>query len=109
MKHNMKTRVTELLGIEYPIIQGGMAWVAEHNLAAAVSQAGGLGIIGAGGAPASFVKEQIEKVAFELFNADFCAMTEADWEWRPERIKSQYRAMAQIAIIEWEKLKNSPK
>lgn len=58
----MKTRVTELLGIEYPIIQGGMAWVAEHNLAAAVSQAGGLGIIGAGGAPAAFVKEQIEKV-----------------------------------------------
>ena len=44
-------------------------------------------------------KEQIEKVAFELFNADFCAITEADWEWRPERIKSQYRAMAQIAIM----------
>ena len=39
----MKTRVTELLGIEYPIIQGGMAWVAEHHLAAAVSEAGGLG------------------------------------------------------------------
>ena len=57
MKHNMKTRVTELLGVEYPIIQGGMAWVAEHNLAAAVSQAGGLGIIGAGGAPASFVSD----------------------------------------------------
>ena len=38
----MKTRVTALLGIEYPIIQGGMAWVAEHNLAAAVSEAGGL-------------------------------------------------------------------
>ena len=109
MKHNMKTRVTELLGIEYPIIQGGMAWVAEHNLAAVASQAGGLVIIGAGVAPASFGKEQIEKVAFELFNADFCAMTEADWDWRPERIKSQYRAMAQIAIIEWEKLKNSPK
>ena len=54
-------------------------------------------------------KEQIEKVAFELFNADFCAMTEADWDWRPERIKSQYRAMAQIAIIEWEKIRNSPK
>lgn len=50
-------------------------------------------------------KEQIEKVAFELFNADFCAMTEADWDWRPERIKSQYRAMAQVAIIEWEKIK----
>lgn len=58
----MKTRVTELLGIEYPIIQGGMAWVAEHHLAAAVSKAGGLGIIGAGGAPAEFVREQIQKV-----------------------------------------------
>lgn len=58
----MKTRITELLGIEYPIIQGGMAWVAEHNLAAAVSEAGGLGIIGAGGAPAEFVREQIRKV-----------------------------------------------
>ena len=36
----MKTRITELLGIEYPVIQGGMAWVAEHHLAAAVSEAG---------------------------------------------------------------------
>lgn len=58
----MQTGVTELLGIEYPIFQGGMAWVAEHNLAAAVSEAGGLGIIGAGGAPAEFVREQIQKV-----------------------------------------------
>lgn len=58
----MKTRITELLEIEYPIIQGGMAWVAEHHLAAAVSKAGGLGIIGAGGAPAEFVREQIQKV-----------------------------------------------
>lgn len=57
----MKTRVTELLGIEYPIIQGGMAWVAEYHLAAAVSNAGGLGLIGAGGAPAEFVREQIQK------------------------------------------------
>lgn len=57
----MKTRLTELLGIEYPVIQGGMAWVAEYHLAAAVSNAGGLGLIGAGAAPASFVKEQIEK------------------------------------------------
>lgn len=57
----MKTRITEILGIEYPVIQGGMAWVAEHQLAAAVSEAGGLGIIGAGGAPVSYVKEQIEK------------------------------------------------
>ncbi|MBD5451103.1 MAG: enoyl-[acyl-carrier-protein] reductase FabK [Lachnospiraceae bacterium] len=57
----MKTRITEILGIEYPIIQGGMAWVATYELAAAVSEAGGLGIIGAGGAPASFVREQIQK------------------------------------------------
>ena len=41
----MKTRITELLGIEYPIIQGGMAWVAEASLAAAVSNGGGVGLI----------------------------------------------------------------
>lgn len=57
----MKTRITELLGIEYPIIQGGMAWVAEHNLAAAVSNAGGLGFIGAASAPAEIVREEIRK------------------------------------------------
>ncbi len=61
-KQIMKTKITELLGIAYPIIQGGMAWVAEYHLAAAVSEAGGLGIIGAGGAPATFVREQIQKV-----------------------------------------------
>ena len=58
----MKTRITQLLEIEYPLIQGGMAWVAEYHLASAVSQAGGLGIIGAGGAPADFVCEQIRQV-----------------------------------------------
>ncbi|MFR7442229.1 MAG: nitronate monooxygenase [Sellimonas intestinalis] len=52
----MKTEITEILGIEYPIIQGGMAWVAEHNLAAAVSNAGGLGLIGAASAPAKWVQ-----------------------------------------------------
>lgn len=57
----MKTRITELLGIEYPIIQGGMAWVAEHHLAAAVSEAGGLGLIGAANAPAEVVREEIRK------------------------------------------------
>ncbi len=57
----MKTRVTECLGIEYPIIQGGMAWVAEHNLAAAVSKAGGLGLIGAANAPADWVRSEIRK------------------------------------------------
>lgn len=66
----MKTKVTELLGIEYPIIQGGMAWVAEYHLAAAASEAGGLGIIGAGGAPAEFVREQIRK-AKELTDKPF--------------------------------------
>lgn len=58
----MKTVITELLGIEYPVIQGGMAWVGTAELAAAVSEAGGLGIIGAGGAPASWVEDQIHKV-----------------------------------------------
>lgn len=66
----MKTRVTEILGIEYPVIQGGMAWVAEYHLAAAVSNAGGLGIIGAGGAPAEFVRDQIRK-AKELTDKPF--------------------------------------
>lgn len=58
----METRVTELLGIEYPIIQGGMAWVAEHRLASAVSEAGGLGLIGAANAPAEVVRDEIRKV-----------------------------------------------
>ena len=58
----MKTRVTELLKIEYPIIQGGMAWVAEYHLAAGVSKAGGLGMIGAANAPAEWVREQIREV-----------------------------------------------
>lgn len=58
----MKTAITELLNIEAPVIQGGMAWVAEHCLAAAVSEAGGLGIIGAASAPADWVREQIRLV-----------------------------------------------
>lgn len=58
----MKTKITELLGIEYPIIQGGMAWVAENNLAAAVSAAGGLGLIGGANAPADVIRDYIRKV-----------------------------------------------
>lgn len=58
----MRTDVTKLLEIEYPILQGGMAWVAEHHLAAAVSEAGGLGLIGAASAPGEWVREQIRKV-----------------------------------------------
>jgi len=57
----LKTEITELLQIEVPIIQGGMAWVAEHHLAAAVSAAGGLGIIGAANAPADWVRGEIRK------------------------------------------------
>ena len=58
----MKTRITELCNIEYPVFQGGMAWVGTWELAAAVSEAGGLGIIGSGGAPADWVAEQIRQV-----------------------------------------------
>lgn len=57
----MITEVTKLLGIEYPVIQGGMAWVAEHHLAAAVSEAGGLGLIGASAAPAEWVRNEIRE------------------------------------------------
>ena len=57
----MQTYITKLLGIEYPIIQGGMAWVAEHHLAAAVSEAGGLGLIGGANAPAEVVRNEIRE------------------------------------------------
>ncbi len=58
----MQTELSSLLEIQYPIIQGGMAWVAEYHLAAAVSEAGGLGLIGAANAPADWVREQIREV-----------------------------------------------
>ena len=58
----MKTRITELLNIKYPVFQGGMAWVADGDLAGAVSNAGGLGIIGGGNAPKEVVKANIDKV-----------------------------------------------
>ena len=57
----MQTELSKLLGTEYPIMQGGMAWVAEYHLASAVSEAGGLGIIGAANAPAKWVRDQIQK------------------------------------------------
>lgn len=59
--NTMQTEVTRLLEIEVPVIQGGMAWVAEYHLAAAVSNAGGLGLIGAASAPADWVRDQIRK------------------------------------------------
>ena len=55
----MKTRITELLGCEYPLIQGGMAWIAEHTLASAVSNAGGVGLIAGGSAPIDYLRDQI--------------------------------------------------
>lgn len=66
----MQTEVTRLLGIEVPVIQGGMAWVAEYHLAAAVSNAGGLGLIGAASAPADWVRDQIRR-AKELTKRPF--------------------------------------
>lgn len=58
---SLSTRLCDLLNIEYPIIQGGMAWVATAELAAAVSEAGGLGLIGAGSAPPEVVRAQVRK------------------------------------------------
>ena len=55
----IKSAICELLGIRYPVFQGGMAWIADGKLAAAVSNGGGLGIIAAGNAPGSYVREQI--------------------------------------------------
>ncbi|WP_461570638.1 enoyl-[acyl-carrier-protein] reductase FabK [Thermincola ferriacetica] len=66
----LKTELCDLLGIEYPILQGGMAWVSTAELAAAVSEAGGLGIIGAGHAPAEWVRDEIRK-ARERTNKPF--------------------------------------
>ena len=63
-------RIAEMLGIEYPIFQGGMAWVADAELAAAVSNAGGLGIIAAGNADGDYVRGQIRK-AKELTDKPF--------------------------------------
>ncbi len=57
----MNTRITKLLGIENPIIQGGMAWVSESTLAAAVSNAGGLGLIAGGSAPIDYLRDQIRR------------------------------------------------
>ncbi len=55
----IKSEICEILGIRYPVFQGGMAWIADGRLAAAVSEGGGLGIIAAGNAPGEYVREQI--------------------------------------------------
>ena len=56
----VKSVICEILGIQYPVFQGGMAWIADGKLAAAVSNGGGLGIIAAGNAPGKYVREQIQ-------------------------------------------------
>ena len=56
----IQSKICEMLGIQYPVFQGGMAWIADGVLAAAVSNGGGLGIIAAGNAPGSYVREQIQ-------------------------------------------------
>ena len=66
----MKTKITELLGIKYPIIQGGMAWIADSSLAAAVSNAGGAGIIAGGSAPIDYLRNEIRR-AKELTDKPF--------------------------------------
>ncbi|MFH1086403.1 MAG: nitronate monooxygenase, partial [Chloroflexota bacterium] len=65
----LKTALTELLGIEHPILQGGMAWVSTWELAAAVSKAGALGILGAGNAPVEWVRAQIAALRAALQSA----------------------------------------
>ena len=54
--------IATLMGTRYPLIQGGMAWVSDASLAAAVSEAGGLGVIAAGNAPPEWVREQVQKL-----------------------------------------------
>lgn len=66
----IRTPLCDLLGIQYPIIQGGMAWVATAELAAAVSEAGGLGIIGGGDCPPDYVRQQVRQ-AKALTNKPF--------------------------------------
>ena len=66
----IKSSICDLLGIEYPIFQGGMAWIADGKLAAAVSNGGGLGIIAAGNAPGEYVRQQIQ-IAKSMTNKPF--------------------------------------
>ena len=66
----IRTAICDLLDIEYPVFQGGMAWIADGKLAAAVSEGGGLGIIAAGNAPGSYVREQI-RIARSLTDRPF--------------------------------------
>lgn len=89
----MPNRVCQLLDIEHPILQGGMTWVSDAGLAAAVSNGGGLGIIGAGAMPADMLREEVRKareltdrpfgVNMIMINPEFDKQTEILLEERP--------------------------
>ena len=68
----IQSAICEMLGIRYPVFQGGMAWIADAKLAAAVSNGGGLGIIAAGNAPGDYVRQQVREA--DIFEApvDIC-------------------------------------
>ena len=86
MKNYLSTRISEMLGIKYPIIQGGMAWIADHNLASAVSNAGGLGVIAAGNAKPDVVRREI-CLTRELTNNNFGVNLMLTSPWVDEIIK----------------------
>ena len=71
----IQSKICELLGIQYPVFQGGMAWIADGKLAAAVSEGGGLGIIAAGNAPAGYVREQIRIAGHQSTGSDHTIFT----------------------------------
>ena len=70
----IKTPICDMLGIQYPIFQGGMAWIADGRLAAAVSEGGGLGIISAMNAGPDYLKKEID-ICRNLTNKPFASMS----------------------------------
>lgn len=91
----MKTKITELLGINYPVIQGGMVWVSGGKLAAAVSNAGGLGLIGAGSMKPDLLKQHIEK-AKSLTAKPLGVNVPLLYEKAPEQIETALKAGIKI-------------
>ena len=78
----IKTKITELLGSQYPIFQGGMSWVADAKLAAAVSNAGGLGLIGAASAPGEVVEamiKQAKSLTDKPFGVNMCCRSSVNF------------------------------
>ena len=78
----ISTPICDMLGIRYPIFQGGMAWISDGKLAGAVSEAGGLGIISAMNANAEYLREQI-KIARELRSEERRVGKECRSRWSP--------------------------